>query len=273
MARINLLELPAARGKRRLELLAGAAGGYNWMTIYPGSKLEQDVASRSGTNADAATLRRLLVGTDNHGSLVLSTGLLWDSRDHEFAPTRGMLTELSLQLAPGVDDKLSYARFHFSNSSFAPLYEDHLVVAGRGLVDWLEGRPPLYELTQFGVVTTGDGPGGSQSVRGVLRHRYHGKIKVIGNLELRGQFPWFRVLGERFRIGVVGFVDAGRAWADVEPQYLAGRDLDGPQQPFDVGTGGGLRIQWGEAFVLRADGAYSPTDRTPGFYVDLGHVF
>lgn len=271
--RINLLELPASRGKRRLELLLGATGGYNWLTLYPGSNLERDVALRDGDGADQAAMRGLLFGTDDHGSLALSTGLLWDSRDHEAAPTRGSFTELSMQVSPGVDDGLGYGRFYFGTSWYAPLVPEHLVVATRGLVDWLEGRPAVYELARFGVLSPGDGPGGSGSVRGVLRHRYHGKIKTIGNLELRGQFPWFSIAGERFRIGLVTFVDAGRVWVDATPVEIGGRALDGPFEPFDVGTGGGARIQWGETFVLRIDGAYSPTDGTTGFYVDLGHVF
>jgi len=42
---------------------------------------------------------------------------------------------------------------------------------------------------------------------------------------------------------------------------------------FKVGTGGGLRVRWGETFLIRFDGAYSPTEGIPGFYVDIGHVF
>jgi len=40
-----------------------------------------------------------------------------------------------------------------------------------------------------------------------------------------------------------------------------------------LGTGAGLRVRWGETFLIRFDGAYSPTEHTPGFYVDIGHVF
>ncbi|HEY0133386.1 MAG TPA: hypothetical protein VGB85_04880 [Nannocystis sp.] len=42
---------------------------------------------------------------------------------------------------------------------------------------------------------------------------------------------------------------------------------------FKVGTRGGLRVRWGETFLVRFDGAYSPTEGTPRFYVDIGHVF
>jgi hypothetical protein len=106
-------------------------------------------------------------------------------------------------------------------------------------------------------------------LRGVLLRRYHGKAKVIENVELRGEGPPLTLFGERFFLGAVLFADAGRVWSDL-PAHAA---LDGPWAPFALGLGGGLRLRWGETLVLRVDGAYSPTDDTTGFYFDLGHVF
>ena len=99
--------------------------------------------------------------------------------------------------------------------------------------------------------------------------RLAGKAKILANLEARAQAPGFSIAGERFRVGFVAFVDAGRVFSDVPPMA----ELDGPWAPFDLGVGGGLRLRWGETFVLRADGAWSPTRETPGFYVDVGQVF
>jgi hypothetical protein len=38
-------------------------------------------------------------------------------------------------------------------------------------------------------------------------------------------------------------------------------------------AGGGLRLQWGETFLLRGDVAWSPDARPVGIYVDVNHVF
>lgn len=99
--------------------------------------------------------------------------------------------------------------------------------------------------------------------------RLLGKVKLIANAELRAQAPWFEIAGQRFRVGFVTFLDAGRVFSELEPS----RALDGPWAPFDLGVGGGLRLRWAETFILRADGAYSPTRDTPGFYIDVGQVF
>jgi hypothetical protein len=271
--RVNLYEEPVPVGKRRLELLVGSELSFSWMDVYARSKLAEDVALADQDSPDGRTLNVLLDGTDDHVLWLANLGLLWDTRDHEFAPTRGTFTELSARLSPGVQHQLRYVGLHLGSRWFAPIIPDHLVVASRGVVDALFGHAPLYELSRFGVLDPKDGPGGAASVRGVLLRRYHGKLKVIGNLELRGRFPWVTIGGERFRFGLVAFADAGRVWADGHRRVVAGQNLDGPYAPIRVGLGGGARIQWGETFLLRVDGAHSPTDRTDGFYVDVGHVF
>ena len=266
--RIRLFTLPEPE-RGRLELLLGLSGSYHLMTLYEGSKLEADAAARALTSAEGARLAELLRGVEDHGLLAASLGLVWDSRDHEFAPSRGTLTELSSKWSPGVDADLRYVRLHFSTRWFAPVVGEWLVFAHRTALDWLLGDPPIYELAEYGVLQPEEGPGGSGSVRGILLRRYHGKAKIIENVELRAQAPWFTLFGERWRFGAVAFADAGRVWSDLPAEPA----LDGPWAPFALGVGGGLRIRWGETLVMRLDGAYSPTDETEGFYVDLGHVF
>ncbi|HTJ81397.1 MAG TPA: BamA/TamA family outer membrane protein [Polyangiaceae bacterium] len=268
-ARITLLRVPRPGEDARLEWLAGAHGGYHDVSPYPGTELASDVA-RLESSADAHDpLTGLLHGVGPHGLLSTDAGLVWDDRDHEWWPTRGSLTELSSRWSAGVGERLRFARFHFSTRWFAPLFRDVVVFAHRTAVDAIAGDAPIYELTTFGVLEPADGPGGSKSVRGVALGRLAGKLKLIENAELRAQAPWFSIGEERFRVGFVAFVDAGRVFADVEPVP----ELDGPWAPFDVGVGGGLRLRWGETFVLRADGAWSPTRETPGVYVDIGQVF
>jgi hypothetical protein len=41
----------------------------------------------------------------------------------------------------------------------------------------------------------------------------------------------------------------------------------------DRSTGGGLRIKWGEAFLVRADVAWSPDADPIGLYFNVNHVF
>jgi hypothetical protein len=69
--------------------------------------------------------------------------------------------------------------------------------------------------------------------------------------------------------GVVAFFDAGRVWADTAPHP----ELDGTGLGLKYGTGGGVRLQSGKAFVLRGDVAWSPDARPLGGYFAVGQAF
>ncbi len=259
--------------KRRLEALVGATFIYNVIRPYPGSKLAADIDTLAEDSADGETLRGLVHGVDSHAMLTFNLGLLYDTRDHEFLTTHGSFTELSTHLSPGVDDGLRFARLAFSTAAFQPLAAEYLVLAGRVALDWLFGNPPFYELGQFSVLVPRDGPGGSWSIRGVPRQRYFGKQKAIASVELRSMFYRFNIKTQRFGIGALAFVDAGRVWTDYRPVTLAGADVDGGFFDIKLGVGGGLRISWGETLVIRVDPAWSPTDENFGFYLDIGQMF
>lgn len=270
-ARIQLWDRSTPEQRKRIEALVGINATYNIVRPYKDSKLEQDIASLGDDTQDAKTLARLLRGTDPAMLLLLNLGLLFDTRDHEFTPTRGTFTELSVRSSPGVQQDLRYAAFALNTAWYKALVGEYLSFAIRGAADVIVGDAPFYELTRFGALQPRDGPGGGWSLRGVPRQRYSGKVKLIQNLELRSLFWRFNVGKSRFVVGAVAFLDAARIWADLRGTQLAGVNVDGGT--FKVGTGGGLRVRWGETLVIRFDGAYSPTEKTPGFYVDIGHVF
>lgn len=270
-ARVRLWDRSTPAQRRRIEALVGLNTTYNVVRPYPDSKLEQDIASLGDGSKDAQTLGKLLRGTDPALLMVLNLGLLFDTRDHEFTPTRGTFTELSVRSSPGVQQDLRYAGVALNTAWYKAIVGEYLSFAIRGVADVILGDAPFYELTRFGALQPRDGPGGGWSLRGVPRQRYSGKVKLIQNLELRSMFWRFNVGKSRFLVGAVGFLDAARIWADLRGTELAGQSVDGGT--FKVGTGGGLRVRWGETLVIRFDGAYSPTERTPGFYVDIGQVF
>lgn len=270
-ARIQLWDRSTPEQRRRIEALVGLNTTYNIVRPYEGSKLETDIAAAKEDTQGGRALANLLRGTDPHALLVLSLGALFDTRDHEYTPTRGTFTELSVRSSPGVQQDLRYAAFTVNSAWYRSLVGEYLSFAVRGVVDVIAGDAPFYELTRFGALMPRDGPGGGWSLRGIPRQRYSGKVKLIQNLELRSIFWRFNVRKSRFAVGAVAFVDAARIWADTRPTNIDGMSLDGGT--FKVGTGGGLRVRWGETFLIRFDGAYSPTEGTPGFYVDIGHIF
>lgn len=270
-ARIKLWDRSTPEQRRRIEALVGVNGDYNLIRPYPGSKLEEDIALAKEDTPDGRTLAHLLQGTDPHLRLTLNAGALFDTRDHEYTPTKGTFTELSVRAAPGVQLGLRYVGVTLNSAWYKSLVGDYLSLAFRGVADVIAGDAPFYELARFGALMPRDGPGGGWSLRGVPRQRYAGKIKLIQNFEVRSLFWRFSIRKSRFAVGAVAFLDAARIWADWRRTEIGGQGVDGGT--FKVGTGAGLRVRWGETFLVRFDGAYSPTDKTSGFYVDVGHVF
>ncbi len=272
--RFKLWDRSTPAHARRLEAFAGVGFWINTMNLYEGSLLESQAALAEQDTPDGRALGALLHGTEDHSLLMPVAGLLWDTRDHETTPTRGTFTELSVRGAPGIDGDVQFGGASLITRWFLSLTgDDRLVLAARGIGDALFGDVPIYELSAVGSFTRGDAPGGGGAVRGVVAQRFHGKIKVVGNLELRAQFLPFTIAKQRFNLGAVAFVDAGRVWADYQRVEIAGEALDDGLSDFAVGLGAGLRLKWGETFLVRVDPAYSVTESTFGFYLNVDHVF
>ena len=242
--------------------LAGARYTQNWLTVVPGSKLEQDI------DFGSPEVKHLIGPTGPGGVAVFSYGVQWDSRDSQVSSHRGSFHEAQIKLSPGgtEDFPYRYGQGSLVSRVFVPIWRDDVTLALRGVGDVMAGRPPFYELSRFDDTYALGGPNG---VRGIPGQRYSGKVKLFGNIELRNELFSFSALGKPLRFGFVVFFDGGRVWADTSSQPA----LDGRGIGLKYGTGGGLRLQSGETIVLRADIAWSPDASPVGAYFAAGQTF
>ena len=199
---------------------------------------------------------------------ILQAGIVYDTRDNEPAPTGGAWHEFSLRAgSPVFGGNFWYWGAHLRLRAYAALdAARRLSVAGRLLFDVMGGDVPVYRLSRTGGLISKEVVGSGESVRGLLRARYVGKIKAIANAEIRWRFITVRPKGQRFDLTLVGGIDAGRAFRDFAD--LDTKPLDGA-----LSTAGGLRIGWNENFVVRVDYGYSITDETTGFYIEFNHLY
>lgn len=234
----------------------------NWLEIPPKGKLALDM--REGTAAE----QRLLRAGGTHALLKLSYGLAWDSREDEQAPGSGQHHSLSLEVSPGGPHFMPHrwAKLNGTFRFYETLILKRLIFASRIVSDWIFGEPPFYELPRYDDTNA---LGGTKGVRGVPAQRYYGKIKLFGNAELRSELFDFEFLSKTNTLGIVGFFDAGRLWAD----YAEKPDLDGSGIGLHYGAGGGIRVRAGESFVLRFDVAWSPNAQPLAAYLASGEVF
>jgi surface antigen Omp85-like protein len=234
----------------------------NWFQVAGDSKLARDQATGS------ADVKSLLGSTAPTGVALFNYGIQFDNRDNNVSSHQGTFDSFDLQLSPGGVSWLPYRYMEATADLrfFVPIWKPRMTLAGRVVGDVLYGTPPFYALAVFEDTYA---IGGLNGVRGVPGQRYYGKVKALGNLEVRTELASFHALGKAMVFGVVGFLDGGRVWADtsLRPQ------LDGSGIGLKYGAGGGLRLQSGAALVLRADVAWSP-DATPvGAYVAAGQMF
>ncbi|MEY2936278.1 MAG: hypothetical protein RL033_7027 [Pseudomonadota bacterium] len=242
----------------------GASYTSNWLEVPPDTQLAIDFQS------ERRYVRELVGNAEQHGVPKFSLGVAWDTRDDEVAPVRGVYLTEEVALTPGTfgDAWYRFARSTSAAHVYVPLIprQRRLVFASRLVADFLVGNAPFYELARYDDTFA---IGGSKGVRGVPAQRYHGKIKLIANAELRTELLELSVFGTKRRLGLVAFADTGRLWAD----YAAHPELDGSGLGLAYGVGGGLRIASGKTFLLRFDLAWSPDARSTSGYLLAGHVF
>jgi len=241
---------------QEVELFAGGLFAMNWINVFDGSRLQQDL--QRGVN---------LVGVSRHARLEGLVGILREDRDDEIDPTHGGFHELSLRVGQLFETPATYGGLNLTLRQFVPVWQPYLVLAARFMTDLLFGDAPVYELARYGGLQPGNGPAGPLAIRGPRAQRYHGKIKVFANLELRARLLRFRLFGLPTLVGLVAFVDTGRVWTE----WRARPELDGRGLGLKIAAGGGFRYRWGSAFVVRGDLGWSPDGVL--FSVDAGHVF
>ncbi len=234
----------------------------SWLQVDNDSKLAEDL--RTGS----AEVKSLLGSTAPSGVALFNYGLQVDTRDNIVSTHAGTFDSLDLQVSPGGPSWLPYRYLEATADLrvFVPIWRPYITLAARVVGDVLYGDPPFYALARFEDTYA---IGGLNGVRGVPGQRYYGKMKALGNVELRTEILSLHAFGNNMVFGAVGFLDGGRVWADTSLHP----ELDGSRIGLKYGVGGGLRLQSGSAFVLRLDVAWSP-DATPvGAYFAAGQMF
>lgn len=240
-----------------LRLLMGAGASHVTVDTTP-----KDEGSTLLGAELAAAGRPAPGGWSNH----LRAGLVWDTRDREVGPRRGVWSDVLVKWAgEPLGSNRSFSVWTATDRRYYSV-ADRLVFANRLLLQNTAGDPPFYELQ---VVQTSfrirEGLGGSETLRGIPKNRYTGKGLFVWNAELRWTAGGFALLGRSFHVVLSAFSDSGRVWA-------SGVDLGELLTDLHHGYGGGLRIVMGQNFVAALDVGHS-SEATAPIYMGLGYLF
>ena len=184
---------------------------------------------------DAAT--NPLIGV-NTTDVSWRIGVIYDSRDDEVSPDRGLLLEGIFAVADSsVLGDLSYTRTTVSLAGYLPIGRK-TVLAARILGQGMGGSPGIGSL--YLIESSGepyDGIGG-ESHRGLAENRLLGRHKLLANADIR-----HHVLNipRTARLTLVGFVDAGRVFESQSFRITT--------NGLKVAAGGGLFFQIARAGI------------------------
>ena len=221
----------------------------------------------SGTTLLAAQLGTALpVSRGNYARL----GVVWDTRDREVGPTRGVWAEAIVQrTSRALGATADFTRTTATVRGYHALGR-RVVIAERVAAQTVTGDAPFFELTTIeSSYKRLEGLGGAQTLRGVPRDRWIGPALWLSNSELRWHVGDGRLLGRATSTTLTAFADAGRVWDRVpnagEAARQALREVHGS-------FGAGARVGFGESFVAALDVGHS-SEAAAQLYIGLGYLF
>jgi outer membrane protein assembly factor BamA len=176
-------------------------------------------------------------------SAELRAGLLFDTRDEEASPSRGILLEVMGGSGSG---DFRYTRWLAGARAFIPLGEfEQWVIGLRQTVELAEGDIPVF--VQYERATTWypeDGFGGPTSLRLFAPGRFVAANRGVASVDVRKKLLDFPLRTGPMRAWALGFADAGRLWdQDARPSL---RGLH-----WAAGIGG--RLQFGKGTIFGLD--------------------
>ncbi len=220
----------------------------------------------------------------------LKAGLVFDSRDYEAFPTRGIWAEAVYSYAPGFlgDGKFEYSKLTLVFRQYLAIKSPDLVFAYRLLYQGtMSGKVPFHLqphiVPTIMTAATSQGLGGSKTLRGIMRNRVVGDGIAMGNAELRWRFLHTRFLKQNLYLGTNLFADLGKVVDkiefDISQQEMGDHrfeDFFNPGSEAIHFSGGlGIKIGLNENFVVSADYglATNSGDGRSGLYITLNWLY
>ncbi len=223
---------------------------------------------------------------DGGNTTLLKAGLVYDTRDIEANPMKGIWTELQFLMAPSFlgNDDLSYTRFILTHRQYFTLVPQVLNLAFRASYQSkLSGDMPYYMLP-FVYNTapnyTRDGVGGAKTVRGVMRNRIVGEGFAFGNIELRWKFLRTIIFNQNVYLALSGFLDGGIVTKkyDFDKSGIPSGQInlvENADEKLHLGAGAGFHFVMNQNFIIAVDygRALDPGDGESGLYIGLNFLY
>lgn len=229
----------------------------------------------------------------------LKAGVIYDSKDYENDPTRGVYFEATLTAAPDFIDKHGYDHLTFTGvfHHYIPVASDRLTFCYRiGAQNVLAGDIPFYAMMNtnlmfFKKVTT-EMYGGSTTGRGINRNSVVGKGVAWINMELRWRMANFKFINQNWCVVLNPMFDTGmvtqsfrlneqKTAMEILKDYMTEEWPDniiysGKDESLHTSAGCGMKLIMNKNFVVSAEFAKA-IDKLDGegmrAYIGFNYIF
>lgn len=219
----------------------------------------------------------------------IRAGLMYDSRNVENNPTKGIWAEAHVIAAPKwLGTSHGHYKFCATLRQYVPFVQDKLTFAYRLAYQGTFGSTsPWYVMpfyTNMGPKADNDGFGGYRTVRGLMLNRVQGQDVGFYNIELRWRFIDFRLWKQNIAFALSGFTDGAHVFKGYDMTNRTGEYMDLYKKFVDInrkcdgfhGTAGaGLRFIMNQNFIVAFEYArcFNRQDGTGAFYINTGFLF
>ena len=222
----------------------------------------------------------------------LRLGLMYDSRNIENNPTKGIWAEAHVIAAPKwLGTTHEHYRYCATFRHYVPIIQDKLTFAYRlGYQGTFGNSVPWYNLpfyTNMGIKADNDGFGGYRTVRGLMLNRVQGLDTGFYNIEMRWKFIDFKLWKQNIAFALSAFTDGAHVFrgydmtlkpasgATAEQIALYDKFVFNRNDGLHASAGAGLRFIMNQNFIVAFEGAqcFNKQDGGFAFYLNTGFLF
>jgi hypothetical protein len=225
----------------------------------------------------------------NGGMLnMIKGGIVWDTRDLEANPNKGLWDEIVFYTFPKFMDnhENTFTGFTVIHRQYITLVKRRLTFAYRlGYKGVIAGDMPFYfdpyMVTSYSLTANREGLGGASTFRGMKRNRVVGDGFGWGNFCLRYKFWYFSFFNSPSYLALNGFVDMGQVFQPraIDRSLIPANEQDdyfnASADHMHYSFGGGIHFAMNENFVVRLNygKVLDAQDGTSSIYITTNWVF
>lgn len=205
-------------------------------------------------------------GLDGGWISILQTALIYDTRDFEPDPTKGLYFEAANEYSSKyIGSQFDFNKLFIQGRIYKklPIGPRTVLAARVGAGNIFGSKAPFFEFQdQWSPDGSINSLGGKQSLRGYRANRFLARSVWFANFEIRARLAEVKWGKQYFGFGVAPFFDAGTVrdrWQDISFKNIK------------TSFGAGARISWNQSTILFFDYGISKEDKL--FYFGIGQVF